>query len=86
MSDLGVSLVKRFTVAARALRQCSLASDERWLEMEKAMTTTHNPETSPEVRELRDEELENVFGGKASFNDISFTHKLDKASPVLFQA
>jgi type VI protein secretion system component Hcp len=85
MSDLGVSLVKRFTVAATGLHQCSLASDERWLEMEKVMTTT-SPETSPEVRELRDEELENVFGGKASFNDISFTHKLDKASPVLFQA
>ena len=23
-------------------------------------------------------------GGKASFNDFSFVHKVDKASPVLF--
>ena len=25
-----------------------------------------------------------VSGGKASFSDISFVHKVDKASPVLF--
>jgi len=50
------------------------------------MTTTHNSEASPEVRELKDEALENVFGGKASFHDFNFTHHVDKASPVLMQA
>ena len=81
-----VSPVNRFTVADRALRQCARVSDGRWLAMEKIMTTTHKSEASSEVRELKDEELENVFGGKAAFHDLSFTHKLDKASPVLFQA
>jgi len=56
------------------------------------MTTMHNSEASLEVHELKDElgeeELKNVFGGKASFHvhDLSFTHRLDKASPVLMQA
>jgi type VI protein secretion system component Hcp len=26
-----------------------------------------------------------VVGGKANFNDFNFVHKVDKASPVLFQ-
>ena len=54
------------------------------------MTTMHNSEASLEVHELKDElsetELKNVFGGKASFNDLSLTHRLDKASPLLMQA
>ena len=54
------------------------------------MTTMHNSEASLEVHELKnelgEEELKNVFGGKASFHDLSFTHRLDKASPVLMQA
>ena len=33
--------------------------------------------------ELSDEELKKVSGGKASLQDISFTHKIDKASPKL---
>ena len=49
--------------------------------------TMHNSEASPEVHELKHElskeELKNVFGGKASFNDFSFVHHVDKASPVL---
>ena len=54
------------------------------------MTTMHNSEASLEVRELKhelsEEELKNVFGGKATFHDLSYTHLLDKASPVLMQA
>lgn len=54
------------------------------------MTTMHNSEARLEVHELKDElsetELKNVFGGKASFNDLSFMHRLDKASPLLMQA
>jgi type VI protein secretion system component Hcp len=57
--------------------------------MEKIMTTMHNSEARLEVHELKDElsetELKNVFGGKASFNDLSFTRRLDKASPLLMQ-
>ena len=81
--------MNRFTVAARALSKCGRtpAMDAGW--MEKIMTTMHNSD-SLEVRELKDElsekELKNVFGGKASFHDLSFTHRLDKASPVLMQA
>jgi type VI protein secretion system component Hcp len=63
----------------------TLARDE-W---RKIMTTMHNSEASLEVRELKhelSEELKNVFGGKATFHDLSFTHLLDKASPVLMQA
>jgi type VI protein secretion system component Hcp len=69
------------------LRQCQRL-DSGW--MEKIMTTMHNSEASLEVHELKnelgEEELKNVFGGKASFHDLSFTHRLDKASPVLMQA
>ena len=58
--------------------------------MEKIMTPMHNSKASIEVRELKDElreeELQTVFGGKASFNDFNFTHHVDKASPVLMQA
>ena len=53
-------------------------------------TTMHNSEASLEVHELKhelgEEELKNVFGGKASFNDLSFVHLTDKASPVLMQS
>jgi bacteriocin-like protein len=42
---------------------------------------------SPATKELSAAELENVTGGKgegkASFHDLSFTHNIDKASPVL---
>ena len=50
------------------------------------MTPMHNSKASIEVRELKDELLQTVFGGKASFNDFNFTHHVDKASPVLMQA
>ena len=54
------------------------------------MTPMHNSKASIEVRELKDElreeELQTVFGRKASFNDFNFTHHVDKASPVLMQA
>jgi type VI protein secretion system component Hcp len=59
--------------------------------MEKTMSknTMHNSEASLEVHEFKDElseeELKNVFGGKATFHDLSFMHQLDKASPVLMQ-
>jgi len=32
---------------------------------------------------LRDDELETVSGGHASFQDFNFTHHVDKASPIL---
>jgi len=37
----------------------------------------------PDTRLLRDDELEAVSGGGASFHDFHFTQKIDKASPVL---
>ena len=36
--------------------------------------------------ELSEEQLQKVYGGKASFHDLNFVHKQDKASPVLMQA
>jgi len=36
--------------------------------------------------ELSDRQLASVVGGKVTFHDLSFTHKIDKASPILFQA
>jgi hypothetical protein len=65
--------------------------------MEKIMSKTpmHNSEASFEVRELKDElsgeQLQKVSGGNpsgpgessVSFHDFSFTHHVDKASPVL---
>ncbi len=48
-----------------------------------------NSKASLEVRELKDElseeQLQKVYGGKASFHDLNFVHKLDKASPVLMR-
>lgn len=45
------------------------------------------PATKPAPKELSAAELENVTGGKgagkAHFHDLSFTHSVDKASPVL---
>ena len=50
-------------------------------------TTMQNSKASLEVRELKgelsEEQLQKVYGGKASFHDLNFVHKLDKASPVL---
>jgi len=50
----------------------------RWLDGEDH-DTMHNSEASLEVHELKnelgEEELKNVFGGKASFHDLSFTHR-----------
>ena len=34
---------------------------------------------------LPESELEKVAGGKVSLHDLSFTHNVDKASPVLMQ-
>jgi predicted ribosomally synthesized peptide with nif11-like leader len=34
--------------------------------------------------ELGEEELDAVAGGKANFTDFVFTHKVDKASPILY--
>jgi type VI protein secretion system component Hcp len=44
--------------------------------------------SKPAPKELSAVELDKVVGGKggkANFHDISFTHKIDKASPVLMQ-
>ena len=60
--------------------------------MEKitSKTTMQNSKASLKVRELKEglseEQLQNVYGGKASFHDLNFMHKLDKASPVLMPA
>ena len=52
--------------------------------------TMQNSKASLEVRELKEElseeQLQKVYGGKASFHDLNFVHKMDKASPVLMQA
>jgi type VI protein secretion system component Hcp len=40
----------------------------------------------PDTRVLRDDELECVTGGKVEHSDFVFVHKIDKASPILFQA
>ena len=52
--------------------------------------TMQNSKARPRVRELKeelsDEQLQKVYGGKASFHDLNFVHKMDKASPVLMQA
>jgi type VI protein secretion system component Hcp len=34
---------------------------------------------------LPESELDKVAGGKVSLHDLSFTHNVDKASPVLMQ-
>jgi type VI protein secretion system component Hcp len=45
------------------------------------------PEVKTEVSSepLPESELDKVAGGKASVHDLSFTHNVDKASPVLLQ-
>jgi len=43
--------------------------------------TTHIDRKETQANELRDEELEHVLGG-----NMSFTPKIDKASPILMQA
>ena len=59
--------------------------------MEKIMSkaTMHNSEASFDVRELKDElseeELKNISGGKANFQDFQVVKKVDKSSPALFQ-
>jgi hypothetical protein len=87
--------VSEFTVPAKAMRQCGrtgrLDSPFAGL-MEKitSKTTMQNSKASLKVRELKEglseEQLQNVYGGKASFHDLNFMHKLDKASPVLMPA
>jgi bacteriocin-like protein len=87
--------VTEFTVPPRATRQCGrtgrLDSPFAGL-MEKIMSknTMQNSKASLEVRarkeELSEEQLQKIYGGKASFHDLNFVHKLDKASPVLMQA
>ena len=37
------------------------------------------------VKDLTTAKAKGVKGGKANFNDFNFVHKVDKASPVLFQ-
>jgi type VI protein secretion system component Hcp len=49
--------------------------------MNENETVASNPHL--ETRVLRDDELETVSGGHASFNDFALTHHIDKASPVL---
>jgi type VI protein secretion system component Hcp len=41
------------------------------------------PEEITDAPVLSDTDLEQVAGGKASFHDLSFTHNIDKSSPVL---
>jgi bacteriocin-like protein len=67
MSDSVVLPVNRFTVLARALRQGGRTSDG-WSALAWIMSTTpmHNSEASPEVRELTEDQLEQVSGGKPS--------------------
>jgi type VI protein secretion system component Hcp len=86
MSDLGAASEPLHSGGKSVAASVTAPANGRWHGWKKIMTTTHNSEASPEVRELKDEELENVFGGKASFNDFNFTHHVDKASPVLFPA
>jgi type VI protein secretion system component Hcp len=38
------------------------------------------------VKPLNSKSAKGVRGGKASFNDFSFTHYVDKASPVLMES
>jgi type VI protein secretion system component Hcp len=40
----------------------------------------------PDARVLREDDLDCVSGGKVEHQDFVFVHKLDKASPVLFQS
>jgi type VI protein secretion system component Hcp len=39
----------------------------------------------PDTCVLREDELQAVSGGRASFQDLHFVHVLDKASPVLMK-
>jgi hypothetical protein len=70
MSDLGGRPVNRFTVAARALRQCARTSD--WMVraglMEKIMDRTgHNTE----VCELTESELDKVSGAEDKLDPVA---------------
>jgi len=38
------------------------------------------------VKSLTSKSAKGVRGGKASFHDLSFTHNIDKASPVLLSS
>ena len=85
--------VSEFTVPPRATRQCGrtgrLDSPFAGL-MEQIMSKTTMQNSKASLRELKEElseeQLQKVYGGKASFHDLNFVHKLDKASPVLMQA
>jgi len=65
--------VTRVTVAARTLGQCARTSDG-WSAlacMEKIMSKSNDSSKlvrTPQVRELRDDELENVSGGLININ------------------
>ena len=92
MSD-SAHTVSEFTVPPRATRQCGRTGrlDSLFAGlMEKIMSKTTMQNSKARLRELKEElseeQLQKVYGGKASFHDLNFVHKLDKASPVLMQA
>jgi type VI protein secretion system component Hcp len=53
--------------------------------MKKKTGKAHGKRQGKTVRDLTAEKARGVKGGKATFNDFQFVHKVDKASPVLFQ-
>jgi type VI protein secretion system component Hcp len=53
------------------------------------MATKKNRKPAKKIKSLRSKtvsakQARTVKGGKATFNDLNFTHNVDKASPVLF--
>ena len=50
------------------------------------MTIKADIAVEAKIRALAEHEIDAVSGGKASFQDFSFVHHVDKSSPVLMQA
>jgi bacteriocin-like protein len=87
---IGVPLVNRFTVTARALHQCGRTSD--WMVraglMEKIMSKGNDSSKlgrATQVRELRDDELQQVSGGSRGvhLSEIVVTKPMDVASTTI---
>jgi type VI protein secretion system component Hcp len=54
--------------------------------MKKKTGKTRGSRQRKAVRDLPADKAKGVKGGKASFTDFQFVHKVDKASPVLLQS
>jgi len=59
--------------------------------MESAMTEDNKTakiiegtEIAEPIRELQDEQVVSISGGRVTFNPFSITRKIDKASPLFF--